>query len=66
VSQATVQRQMTDKEMEEHEKSCARSCTAFMNAYLSFPNARNFDLLLDHMRDYQSAWMNGRKRLAPF
>lgn len=32
----------------------------FVDAYINFPTAENFDLVAARMREYQTAWMHKR------
>lgn len=52
----------TAKESLEAEKFTQRMLNVFFDAYSSFPTAENFDLCIQRMREYQTAWMNGRER----
>jgi len=44
------------------EEEAARMVQVFTDAFLAFPVAENFDLLAQRLRNYQTAWMNGRER----
>jgi hypothetical protein len=48
--------------MAEAEREAARMVSVFTDAFLAFPVAENFDLLAQRLRNYQTAWMNGRTR----
>ena len=52
----------TPLELAQAEELSRESVLSYMDAYLAFPTSDNFDLTLQRMRAYQSAWMNGRKR----
>ena len=52
----------TPFELASQEEARDREVRAWLEAYLNFPTAENFDGVLARMRAYQSAWMNGRKR----
>lgn len=59
-------RPATPHELALTEENAARSVQAWMDAYLAFPTAGNFDGVTQRMRVYQDAWMNGRgTRSAP-
>ncbi len=53
---------LTAEEMEKAEDEQARLLKVWVDAYLTFPTAANFDGLTNKMREYQNAWMNGRER----
>lgn len=57
-----LQAAMTWQQMAEAESEAERMVHVFMRAYLEFPTANNFDLVLARMREFQSAWMDGRER----
>jgi hypothetical protein len=61
--QGTVQRAVTPMELHTNEKATAESVRIQYEAYLAFPNDGNAGLLGAAMRTYQSAWMNGRRRV---
>lgn len=50
------------EELLELELQAAQQLRAFLGAYVNFPTADNFDLTAQKMREYQTAWMNGRER----
>lgn len=56
----TAMVQLTNAEILRQEKEAARMADVMMRAYLAFPVAKNFDLVIERMRDYQTAWMHGR------
>ena len=58
----TVERALTNSEMADHETTAAQTVAIFVDAYIQYPTAENFDLVIQHMRNYQTAWMNGRQR----
>ena len=57
-----LQTGMTQQQMAENESEAERMVRIFMHGYLEFPTADNFDLVLARMREFQLAWMHGRKR----
>jgi hypothetical protein len=52
----------TKDELADEELEHAAQMEHLVGCYRSFPTADNFDLLLNKMRVYQTAWMNGRNR----
>lgn len=58
-----VQRQMSNAELADIEVEMAEMIDHWIVAYKTFPTAENFDGVLDRLRAYQTAWMNGRRRI---
>ena len=48
--------------MAAHETEDGELAKTYLDAYLNFPTASNFDLVIERMRIYQTSWMHGRKR----
>lgn len=57
-----VQQQMTEDQMRKGEADASQAIDAWLDAYKAFPNAANFDGVVERLRTYQTAWMHGRKR----
>jgi hypothetical protein len=53
----------TPKQMANSETELARLLKVWLEFYMGFPTADNFDGVCAQMREYQTAWMNGRRRL---
>lgn len=49
---------MSKSEMTRRHQDAHSQCEVFLVAYLEFPTAQNFELLTQHMREYQEHWMH--------
>lgn len=54
---------LTPFEMANEETEQARMVKVFIDCFIAFPTSDNFELTLQHMRTYQTKWMNGRERI---
>ena len=59
----TAMRLITPEEMHRAEKLSAEACRGHIEAFIRLPNASNYDNLSLALRELQSAWMIGRKRV---
>lgn len=59
----THQRALSAQEMAARQKDLDLRVHAALAGYVEFPIADNFDLVTKVMREYQTAWMAGRKRV---
>jgi hypothetical protein len=58
----SIETAATSKELIEAEVNAAEKMRRYLEFYEHFPVAKNFDLVVEKMREYQNCWMNGRRR----
>jgi len=56
-------RPATAVEMAQEEEKAALALRLFVDSFIHFPTEANRARIVDRMADFQSAWMNGRRRV---